>query len=48
MLLKKAKNLIVKFRTIDNIRNASVEELETVQGISKADAVEIYTTFHGE
>lgn len=45
---KKAKTLIVKFRTIDNIRNASVEELEKVQGISKADAVEIFKTFHGE
>ena len=45
---KKAKMLIVKFRTIDNIRNATAEELEQVQGISKADAVEIYKTFHGE
>ena len=45
---KKAKTLIVKFRTIVNIRNASVEELESVQGISKTDAVEIYKTFHGE
>jgi excinuclease ABC subunit C len=45
---KKAKNLIVKFRTIDNIRNATAEELESVQGISKTDAVEIYKTFHGE
>ena len=25
---KKAKNLIVKFRTIDNIRSASIEDLE--------------------
>ncbi|MBO7179538.1 MAG: excinuclease ABC subunit UvrC, partial [Clostridia bacterium] len=45
---KKAKTLIVKFRTIDNIRNATAEELEKVQGISKADALEIYKTFHGE
>ena len=45
---KKAKTLIVKFRTIDNIRNATVDELEKVQGISKTDAVEIYKTFHGE
>ena len=45
---KKAKTLIVKFRTIDNIRNATVEELEKVQGISKSDALEIYKTFHGE
>jgi excinuclease ABC subunit C len=45
---KKAKNLIVKFRTVDNIRKASVEELEDIQGISKADASEIYKTFHGE
>ena len=45
---KKAKMLIVKFRTIDNIRNASVEELEKVQGISKVNAEEIYKTFHGE
>ena len=26
----------------------ALEELEKVQGISKADAVEIYKTFHGE
>jgi excinuclease ABC subunit C len=45
---KKAKSLIVNFKTIDGIRNASIEELERVQGISKADAVEIFKTFHGE
>ena len=45
---KKAKSLIVNFKTIDGIRNASIEELERVQGISKADASEIFKTFHGE
>lgn len=45
---KKAKTLIIKFRTVENIRNASVDELEKVQGISKADANEIFKTFHGE
>ncbi len=45
---KKAKNLIIKFKTIENIGKASEEELSFVQGITKDNAKEIYKTFHGE
>lgn len=45
---KKAKALIIHFKTIENIRNAIPEELESVPGVSKTDALEIFKTFHGE
>ncbi len=45
---KKAKMLIVKFKTVESIRNATEAELNLVQGITKENAREIYKTFHGE
>lgn len=45
---KKAKNLIIKFKTMDAIRNAAKAELMSVPGITEANAVEIIKAFRGE
>ena len=45
---QKAKNLIIKFRTLEKIREAGVEELQSVKGITKENALEIIKAFHGE
>ena len=42
---KKASNLLVYFKTIAKIKNASPEELVKVQGISEKDALKIYEHF---
>ncbi len=42
---KKAKALMLHFKTIDNIKNASLEELMVVDGISKVYAERIYDYF---
>lgn len=44
----KAKALILKFSTLENIRNADIGELCSVPGITAALAEEIYRTLHGE
>ena len=45
---KKAKNLIMKFKTMDAIRNAAKAELMSVPGITEANAIEIIKAFRGE
>ena len=42
---KKASNLLVYFKTISKIKNATPEELVKVQGISEKDALKIYEHF---
>lgn len=39
------RNLLGKFRTIENIKNATLEELENTKGVSKKTALEIYNNF---
>lgn len=45
---QKAKLLLVKFGTLENIEKASVAELMLVKGITSSIAEEIYKSFHGE
>ncbi len=45
---QKAKLLLIKFGTLENIEKASTEELMLVKGITKRLAEEIYKAFHGE
>lgn len=45
---KRAKALLLKFGTLENIGKASEAELSAVPGITKATAHEIYSAFHGE
>lgn len=45
---KKAKNIIIKFKTMDAIRNAAKAELMSVPGITEANAIEIIKAFRGE
>lgn len=42
----KAKSLLKHFKTIGNIKNAGVEELAAVDGISAKNAEEIYKFYH--
>ena len=44
----KRKNLIKTFKSIDNIKSASLEELEKVSGITKNDAINIKKYFDAE
>jgi excinuclease ABC subunit C len=44
----KAKSLMIKFRTLERIGNATVDELLSVKGITKKDVEEIKKTFFGE
>ncbi|MBR3300336.1 MAG: hypothetical protein IKI68_02510, partial [Clostridia bacterium] len=37
--------LLLSFKTIDNIKNASIDELKTVKGISDKTAAKIYDYF---
>lgn len=43
---KKAKAILLKFGTLDAVKNASVEELALVKGVSIKDAESVYTHFH--
>ena len=45
---KKAKNLIMKFKTLEGIGNACKAELMSVPGITEANAEEIIKAFKGE
>ena len=40
------RNLLNKFRTLDNIKNASIDELYETKGISKKVAESIFKHFH--
>lgn len=42
------KILLGKYRTLDNIRQASLDDLQSTKGISKSTAENIYRTYHGE
>lgn len=43
---KRKAELLKKFKTVNNILNASVEELEETEGIDKKTAMEIFTFIH--
>ncbi|MCQ2454699.1 MAG: excinuclease ABC subunit UvrC [Clostridia bacterium] len=43
---EKAKSLMLEFKSIERIKNASVKELETAKGISLVNAKKIYDYFH--
>jgi excinuclease ABC subunit C len=43
---KKRKNLLVYFGGLEGVKNATIEELELVEGISKKIAKEIFNFFH--
>ena len=43
----KARSILKTFGGLPAVRKASVEELETVKGISHADAVSVYNYFNG-
>ena len=43
---KRKSELLKKFKTVNNILNASVEELEETEGIDKKTAMEIFTFIH--
>ena len=45
---KKAKNLMIKFKTLEAIGNADKEALMSVPGITEANAIEIIKAFKGE
>ena len=45
---KKAKNLMIKFKTLEAIGNADKEALMSVPGITESNAVEIIKAFKGE
>ena len=45
---EKAKELMLNFKSIDNIKNAKVNELATVKGISTVNATKIYEYFHNK
>ncbi len=45
---KKAKNLMIKFKTLEAIGEADKETLMSVPGITEANAVEIIKAFRGE
>ena len=45
---KKAENLMRKFKTLANIKNAEMGELIEAEGISYKDARNIYEYFHDE
>lgn len=45
---KKAKELLKTFKTIKNIKSASIDELEKVKGINKELAEKIYDYYNGE
>lgn len=45
---EKAKELMLNFKSIDNIKNASINELATVKGISTVNATKIYEYFHNK
>ena len=42
----KAKKLMESFKTVAKIKEASIDELSSVKGISRTDAVNVYEYFH--
>ena len=44
---KKAKSLLLAFDSMDELREADLERLKAVKGISERDALAVYTFFHG-
>ncbi|HSL87432.1 MAG TPA: excinuclease ABC subunit UvrC, partial [Bacteroidales bacterium] len=45
---RRRKNLMVRFGSIDAIREAGIEELQKTPGIDKETARSVYTYFHGK
>ncbi|NLB20480.1 MAG: hypothetical protein GX829_06590, partial [Clostridium sp.] len=45
---RRRKNLMVRFGSIEAIREASIEELNKTPAIDKKTATSIHTYFHGE
>ena len=44
----RVKLLFDAFRTLDNIKNASVEEMTAIKGVDRRTAENIYAAFHGK
>ena len=45
---KKARAVLLKFGTLDAVKNATSAELAEVKGVSVRDAESIYNYFHSE
>ena len=45
--VQKAKNLLLAFESMEDLRNAEVSKLRGVKGIREADAKAVYDFFHG-
>ena len=45
---KKAKAMYAKFRTLDNMKKASLEDIERVEGMDKPTAIKIFEYFHNQ
>ena len=45
---KKARAVLLKFGTLEAIKDATPEMLSEVKGVSQKDAQNIYNHFHGE
>ena len=43
---KKARAILLKFGTLDAVKNAAIEELSEVKGVSVKDAESVYNHFH--
>ena len=41
-LTVKRKNLIKHFKSLENMKNATIQELSSVQGITQKDALALY------
>lgn len=45
---KKAKAMYAKFRTLDNMKQASLEDIQRVEGMDKPTAIKIFEYFHNQ
>jgi len=42
----KKKEILKHFTSIEKLRNASIEDLQTIKSLNKKDCVAIYNKFH--
>ena len=45
-LVKRKINILKEFGTIDNVKNASVDELAKIKGMNKKAAANVYDYYH--
>ena len=43
---KKARAILLKFGTLEAVKNASVEQLSEIKGVNSKDAENVYNYFH--